>query len=418
MKKRFHWLFASFLCLFAIHFVVFIFYLNHHKKTIQKSYQDDLVQEVMNIIHMVQATPLEQLKRAIDTLDYPHIKVSLSNKPNFQRQLTDLTFWHIRKLINKQSQELTLSLDLPQSRWVNILANVKQSESIWPNLLILLAELGIAGIVLFYAWSINRFIVPLKDFQTIADGLDINVTPYQLRQYKGPRVIQETANAMNKMQKRIKELIDNRTLMLAAISHDLKTPITRLKLRAHLFSEEQLTQETLRDLDEMETLIADFLSLSKSEYDTENKQKLELNSFIETICHELNDMHFDVHFHRADKRVVYLCRKLALKRALDNIIQNAVKYGYKADVYLLEGPKNIIIRIDDQGPGIIESELEKVFSPFYRLDDSRSRHKEGTGLGLAIAQSAIRTHKGDIRLSNRDEGGLRVEFILPVSTGS
>ncbi len=412
MKKRFHWLFASFLCLFAVHFIIFIFYINHHSKTIQKTFQDNVVQEIMNIIHMVQATPISQLSRAIETIESNHINVTLTDKPEFKNKLTDLTFWRIRKLINHQSHQLTVSLDVPQNRWVNIKALVEQSESVWPNFLILLAELCIAGIILFYAWSINRFIVPLKDFQIVAKGLGINLTPTLLKNYKGPSIIQETAEAMNKMQQRIKDLINDRTLMLAAISHDLKTPITRLKLRIHLLNNEQLSNEILYDINEMETMISELLIFSKNENDTENKKKLELNSFIETICHELIDVGFKVNFHRINKRLILSCRQLALKRALNNIIQNAVKYGEKADVYICEDPGNIIINVEDQGPGIDESEFEKIFAPFYRLDESRSREIAGTGLGLAIARSAIRNHGGDIILTNKKDGGLRVSLLL------
>lgn len=415
MKKRqFHWLFASFICLFSIHLIAFVFYINHHKNTIQKTYQDNVVQEVMNVVHMIQATPTSQLERAVQTIESSHIDFTLTTKPLFKDSYSpsELTFWRVRKLINPKSHELILSLRTSNNQWLNISALVEQSQSIWPNVFILLAELCIAGIIVFYAWSINRFIVPLKDFQAVAKGLGISLTTTMLKEYKGPRVIQETANAMNRMQQRIKELINDRTRMLAAISHDLKTPITRLKLRAHLISDEQLTQETLHDLNEMETMISELLIFSKNENDTENKQKIELNSFIETVCHELIDMNFDVTFHRTDKRVIFSCRKLAIKRALNNVIQNAVKYGKKANVSLFDEAERIIIRVDDQGSGIKQEEFKNVFDPFYRLDHSRSREIEGTGLGLSIAQSAIQSHGGEIVLSNLKTSGLRVEFIF------
>jgi signal transduction histidine kinase len=287
-------------------------------------------------------------------------------------------------------------------------------QSVWPNVIMLFVELFIAGIVLFYAWSINRFVVPLKDFQVVAQGLGIALKTTMLKDYKGPRVIQETAEAMNKMQQRIKDLVHDRTLMLAAISHDLKTPITRLKLRAHLLENTELRQDVLRDLDDMETMISELMVFSKNENITEHRQKLELNSFIETLCHELSDMGLDVTFHRAEARVIYPCRKVAFKRSLNNIIQNAVKYGQTADVYLEKTKDKLNIHVDDQGPGIKEEEFEKVFSPFYRLDHSRSRNIAGTGLGMAIARSAIRSHGGDITLENRLEGGLRVTFAFPL----
>ncbi len=397
---------------------MFVFYIYHHNNALRTTHQANVAQEVMNVVHMIQATPKEQLERAIRTIENPHLKVTLSPKPAYNHKVRQPTFWHIKKLIVANTRTLSVSIHLASHQWLNVQATLLQSQSIWPHMFMLLAELFTAAIVLFYAWSINRFIVPLKDFQVVAQGLGITLKTTMLKNYKGPRVIQETAEAMNKMQQRIKDLVCDRTLMLAAISHDLKTPITRLKLRAHLLDSPQLKQDVLYDLDEMETMISELLIFSKNENEneseTEHRKKLELNSFIETLCHELSDMSFDVTFHRVEQRVIFLCRKIAFKRALNNIIQNAVKYGSKADVYLFNSSDKLLIHVDDQGPGIDENEFEKVFSPFYRLDYSRSRDIAGTGLGLAIARSAIRSHGGDITLSNRDAGGLRVTFSFPL----
>lgn len=412
MNKYFHWLFASFIGLFLAHFIFFVFYITHHTNTMQKNYQDNMAQEVMNVVHMIQATPLEQLPRAIRTIESAHVDVALSERPTFSIQVMNPSFWRMRQLIEDNARELKLSVKISASQWINIIAHVEQSQSIWPHVFMLMAELLIAAIVLFYAWSINRFILPLKDFQNVAKGLGINLHTTVLKEYKGPHIIQETAEAMNKMQQRIKDLIRDRTLMLAAISHDLKTPITRLKLRAHLFENLELRQDVLYDLDEMETMISELLIFSKNENETEDRQKFDLNSFIETLCHELSDMNLKVSYQRLDKRVPFSGRKIALKRAFNNIIQNAVKYGIQAEVTLKETNEAIYIYVDDQGGGIDESEFEKVFAPFYRLDFSRSRKIAGTGLGLAISRSAVRSHGGDITLSNLKAGGLRVTFTF------
>lgn len=378
------------------------------------NHQSNIAQEIMNVVHMIQATPEDQLDRAISTVENPHLNTTLSIKPTYVLQVKAPSFWHIKKLIISKSADLKLSIWVKRHQWLNVKMGMLPDQSVWPHVVMLLAELFIAGVVLFYAWSINRFIVPLKDFQMVAQGLGIALKTKMLKNYKGPRVIQETAEAMNKMQQRIKDLVNDRTLMLAAISHDLKTPITRLKLRAHLLEQPELKQDVLRDLDEMETMITELLVFSKNENVTEHRQKLELNSFIETLCHELSDMSFDVTYHRAEQRVIYKCRKIAFKRSLNNIIQNAVKYGSKADVYLESSEEKLFIHVDDKGPGIDETEFGKVFSPFYRLDYSRSRNIAGTGLGLAIARSAIRGHGGDITLMNRVEGGLRVTLSFPL----
>lgn len=386
----------------------------HHNHAVRTNHQSSIAQEVLNVVHMVQATPKDELKRAIQTIENPHLDVTLSAKPTYVAQVKEPSFWDIKKLVIAKSVDLKFSIWVKHQQWLNVKMLGLPSQSVWPHIVMLLAELFIAGVVLFYAWSINRFVVPLKDFQDVAQGLGIALKTKMLKNYKGPRVIQETAEAMNKMQQRIKDLVNDRTLMLAAISHDLKTPITRLKLRAHLLENPELKQDVLRDLDEMETMITELLVFSKNENVTEHRQKLELNSFIETLCHELSDLSYDVTFHRCDQRLIFNCRKVAFKRSLNNIIQNAVKYGSKADVYLECADDKLLIHVDDQGPGIDESEFEKVFSPFYRLDYSRSRNIAGTGLGMAIARSAIRSHGGDITLYNSAEGGLRVTFSFPI----
>ena len=268
-------------------------------------------------------------------------------------------------------------------------------------------------IVFFVAWSISRFTEPLKEFQKAAERLGVSFKTTTLEEYKGPPVIRETAQVMNKMQQRIKDLINDRTMMLAAISHDLRTPITRLKLRAHMFDDDELTNKTLNDLDEMEMMISEVLTFSKNENDNEVKRKLDLSSLIETICNDIADLGHPVTFNKPAKRLPYNTRELTLKRALTNLIQNAIKYGKEAIVQVKSNHKQITITVEDNGPGIPEKEIEQVFTPFYRCDHSRSRKIAGTGLGLAIAQSAIRAHGGDIILKNKKPNGLLVTVILP-----
>lgn len=404
---------SSFVLLFSIHSIGLLIYLTKHKNTVEKSYRDDMVQEVMNIIHMVQATPTTQLPRAIQSLETSRVNVTLSDKPTFILQVTDLTFWRINKLVNEHTHGIQLSLAVPSKRWVNVNATFEKSPSILPHLLILFSELLMALIVLFYAWSINRFTKPLKDFQRVAEGLGMQVKTTPLEVYKGPKVIRETSQAMNEMQQRIKDLIDDRTMMLAAISHDLRTPITRLKLRAHLFEDKTLTKQTLDDLDTMEKMISEILIFSKNENEDETKRKLDLNALLQTICDDLSDLGLPVTYHPYSKRLPYLTRELKFKRAIINLIQNAVKYGHKSEVKLRLLAKNCVITIEDNGPGIAKEEREKVFMPFYRCDHSRSRKIAGTGLGLAIAKSAIRSHGGNISLTNQKKGGLKVIITLP-----
>ncbi len=414
MKRIVPGLVACYFLLVSLHVANFAIYTTHHRIDVKKRYRDTLVQEVMNILHMVQATPETQLKGAIDSLDKRRVTVTFTEKPAFKKHVTNLSYWYINQLIDEEPKTLTLSLLLPDNQWVNIKANFYVEYINWPHIFMFLSEISIGFIVLFYAWSINRYIRPLRKYQRAAELLGVDVTTTKLEEYKGPKIVRETSQALNDMQLRIQELIHDRTLMLAAISHDLRTPITRLKLRAHLFGNDELTEKTLSDLDNMETMIKEILQFSKNENEDEKKRNLDLNSLLQTICNELSDLNSDITYHVDKTRYPLLIRESQLRRALTNLIQNAVKYGNKAIVTLTKKDSQYIITIDDEGPGIVDSEKEKVFRPFYRLDHSRSRKIAGTGLGLAIAKSAIIAHRGKITLKNRSNKGLRVTITLPL----
>lgn len=414
MKRFAPILVICFAVLLSIHTISLMVYMRTNHSDQMKRYREDLVQEVMNVVHMMQATPPEQLTRAIQSLNTNIVTVTLTDSPTFSRQITNLSYWYINKLIdNDSSPNFTLSLQLPNNSWVNVKASSQTQSTLWTHLIMLFAELGVGLIIFFYAWSINRYTEPLKNFQQVASGLGMQSKSTHLEEYKGPRVVRETAEAMNEMQQRIRDLLNDRTMMLAAISHDLRTPITRLKLRANFFDDEELTQQTLADLDVMDKMITEILQFSKNENEDEAKRKLDLNSLIQTISDELSDTGLAICYHPPALRCPYPTREVKFRRALINLIQNAVKYGKKADIHLKKETNGYVITITDHGPGIAEEEKEKVFRPFYRLDYSRSRKIEGTGLGLAIAQSAVHAHGGHIALENREKGGLEVTITLP-----
>lgn len=392
-----------------VHLFVLAVYTQHHKSTLHTAGRDAAIQKVMNIIHMVEATPANQLARAVKTLDIPHVNVKLSEKPKWRLRVTDLSFWRINKIVPEDANNIQLSLYVPGGRWVNVRAFIT-SPALWQQMFLLLLEAVIAITLLFYAWSINRFTQPLKDFKHAAERLGVDFKTIPLEEYNGPLVVRETAQAMNRMQQRITDLVNDRTLLLAAISHDLRTPITRLKLRSDLIEDREIVKKNNRDLDEMESMIAEILTFARNDYTDEKKIKLDLNSFLQSICDELIDLDYPVTYHGSKKRVPFAARSLILKRCLSNLIQNAIKYGKTADITLSTQNSKIIITIDDQGPGIPEKELDQVFAPFYRCDQSRSRAIAGTGLGLAVARDAILAHSGTIQLINRDEGGLRVQI--------
>jgi signal transduction histidine kinase len=204
--------------------------------------------------------------------------------------------------------------------------------------------------------------------------------------------------------------------MLAAISHDLRTPITSLRLRAEFIEDEEIRQKILETLDDMQRMAEATLAFAREEAAQEDTRPVDLAALIESVCADLADIGQDVTFAGA-ARSHYLGRPSSLKRALRNLIENAVTYGRRARVGLETGQREWHIVIDDDGPGIPEADFERVFAPFVRLEESRNPETGGVGLGMAISRSIVRGHGGDITLENRrgEHGtlGLRVTIRLP-----
>jgi signal transduction histidine kinase len=230
---------------------------------------------------------------------------------------------------------------------------------------------------------------------------------------KGPWEVRELGRAFNDRQRRIKRLIDERTRALAAVSHDLRTPLTRLKLR--LEDVNPVTASAMAaDIEELEQMIEATLSYLKGDDAGEQPRPIDLAALLETLASDAFDRGQEVSV-SGPRSLTVFGRRIGLKRAFANIIQNALKYGDRARVSVLVLPEAIQVQIDDDGPGIPADKLSLVLEPFVRLEDSRSRETGGAGLGLAIAKVNIEAGGGSLSLSNRPEGGLRVLVTLPLS---
>jgi signal transduction histidine kinase len=230
---------------------------------------------------------------------------------------------------------------------------------------------------------------------------------------RGPLEIVEVERAFNAMQNRIHQLITDRTQALAAVSHDLRTPIARLRLRCGLLTDRNLQAECERDLAEMEAMVESTLAYLSGEDDAEPPRSIDLASMLATLVDAAVDAGRKAVL-SGPRHVVATVNGLGIKRALSNLINNAVTYGGCARVRLEQRPNEVVITIDDDGPGIAETEMARVFEPFHRLGSSRNPGTGGVGLGLTIARQAIEREGGAIRLCNRPDRGLRVEVRLPV----
>jgi signal transduction histidine kinase len=309
---------------------------------------------------------------------------------------------------------VTVSLRLADGAWLNVTTRPPPPRP-WssPGFLAALALMTAAVAGLSF-WAVRRTTRPIRDLAEAAERLGRDVNAQRLPE-TGPAEVAQAAAAFNTMADRISRFVGDRTTMLAAIGHDLRTPITRLRLRAEFVEDEVARAKMLADLDEMERMIAGTLAFVRDDAATERMRRLDLAALVRTVADEANDV--------AGEEVVTLgalpavtveARPLALKRALANLVGNAVAYAGGCVVSIAKADAGQVnITVADEGPGIPEGEQERVFQPFHRLEASRNRETGGTGLGLTIARTILRGHGGDVTLANRSPRGLVVTATLP-----
>lgn len=306
------------------------------------------------------------------------------------------------------------SLQLPDASFVSF--SIPQFGDTGPALhaALLSTSLMAGGVALVAILLVRTLVSPLRDLARAADA--IGRGPGVLVTEKGPDEVRHVARTFNAMQTRIHRLISDRTQALAAVSHDLRTPITRLRLRAGFLADHEAQAAVDADLDEMEAMIDATLAYLSGEAEPEVPKAVDLASLLATLVDAAGDAGRLATF--AGPRHAYLViRGLAIKRAFTNVIDNALSYGGNARVALRDNGGDVRVTVDDDGPGIPEQELGRVFEPFARLDASRNRRTGGVGLGLTIVRQAVEREGGTVVLSNRAEGGLRAEIIIPRRRG-
>ncbi len=266
------------------------------------------------------------------------------------------------------------------------------------------------GIVIVSVLLVRWLIGPLRRLAQAADRIGrgrIVVVPHD-----GPEEVRRLAQALDAMQTRITKLVNDRTQALAAVSHDLRTPITRMRLRAGFLDDAETQARMESDLDEMEGMIAATLAYLQGGEESEAQQLTDVGVLLSTLCNAAADAGGSVAFD-GPAHLDTLCRPVALRRAVSNLIGNAMSYGGLARVTLTTDRGGLRIVIDDDGPGIPECEMERVFESFYRIEASRNRGSGGVGLGLTIARQAIAEQPGSLTLANKSPSGLRAVICLP-----
>ncbi len=317
--------------------------------------------------------------------------------------------WPVR---NDGRETVTVSMALPDAGWLNFAVPIDAPEPTWSFRFGLSMAIMLSAVALLSILMVHHISRPLATFARAAHRLGVDVEAPPIPE-SGPAEVRKVTRAFNDMQRRIQRFVEDRTQMIAAISHDLGTPITRMRLRAEFIEDEEQRQKMLADLDDMEKMTLSALSFVRGDSAHEPQAMVDLRTVLRRISDDANDMGHTVTLDVGKDPVPFGCRPVALRRAIGNLVENAIRYGRQAHLTLQETASAVLISIDDEGPGIAEDRLEDVFKPFHRLENSRNRETGGTGLGLTVARTIVRAHGGGIALINRDAGGLRVRVTLP-----
>ena len=307
---------------------------------------------------------------------------------------------------------LQLAVKLSDGQWLSFATTLPQGvPSVSWQFIISMALMGVI-VLAVSVWAVRRITAPLGLLAGAADrfGRDVAAEPMT---ETGTVEMQRAARAFNRMQERLRRLIESRTQMLAALSHDLRTPLTLLRLRTEEVADADERDKMLATIGEMNEMIGSTLAFARDEVRAEPRRRVDVAALLTSVVDDMADAGLPVTM-QAAAPLIHDCQPGALKRAITNLLDNAVKYGKRAQAAIATVGTTIEVTIDDDGPGIPEAELPRVFQPFYRIEDSRSRDTGGIGLGLAIAQSIVQAHGGELILANRPGGGLRACIKLPV----
>lgn len=300
-----------------------------------------------------------------------------------------------------------LTVPVSDGAWLNAVtakpqAIAQPAADYYGSLAITILLLSLVSIL-----AARRVGLPLRRLTEAAESLGRGEEIPKLPE-SGPDDIRRLSTAFNRMQSRLRRFVEDRTRMIAAISHDLRTPITSMRLRAEFIEDEEMRKQFVSALDEMKAMAESTLAFAREDATQEETRATDMNALLGSLCADLVELGWQVEFTEVE-RVVYRCRPGALRRAFRNVIENSIRYGKRARVSLITTPERLQVIIEDDGPGIAIEDRERVFEPFVRLENSRNRSTGGAGLGLSIARSIVRSHGGDIQVLD----GSRVRLYLP-----
>ncbi|WP_165644434.1 ATP-binding protein, partial [Oharaeibacter diazotrophicus] len=304
-----------------------------------------------------------------------------------------------------------LSVALGPARWLNVEGQLP-SPIFWAWPSTVSTAITAVAVLIAAGFAVRRITRPLRRLADAADrlgrGEDVPPLPEE-----GPEEARRTTHAFNAMQARVRRFVADRTRMIAAMSHDLRTPLTSLRLRAEFVDDDETREKMIATIDEMSRMTEATLAFARDDAKDEAARRTDVAALVRAIVDDFADMGADVVAEGPD-RLDMTVRPSALRRALRNLVENALRYGVRARVTLARETRETVITVDDDGPGIAADRIDEVFEPFTRLETSRNAETGGVGLGLSTARSIVRAHGGEITLTNREGGGLTATVRLPV----
>ena len=400
-------------------------HLRERQRSLGDIVSQEMVQRFAAIHRAIDGEPGAVRQRLADRLSTPRLALTIeASAPQAGQARTMLTDFvqRMREQLGPGIEVRTVALprfgtfafdmylQLSDGNWLRINGSAPDDILAQPWHMLINRGVMLLAIVVLVAFVARSTVRPLTRLAAAANGLAEDLKHPPLAE-EGPSEVQESARAFNLMQTRIRSGIEERERFLAAVSHDLKTPITRLRLRAEMMADKNLREDIRRDVNDMQQLIDDALDFLRGKAVDEAIQPIDLVALVESVADDFSNNGLVTL--EAPEQLRFNGRPRALQRALRNLVDNAVKYGGNARVALGTNGGEIVLGVEDDGPGIPESELESVFEPFHRVESSRSRETGGTGLGLAIVRQVVHGHGGSVMLCNRPEGGLRVEVRIP-----
>jgi signal transduction histidine kinase len=329
--------------------------------------------------------------------------------PNLSREMTDMHMAMMRGELT--AVEMNLSIAMRGGQWLNVGTRFERPPIQWPLYSMLTFTISAGLLLVAVIWFVmTRLTGPLRRLARAADSLGRGENGAALP-VAGPTEVRDLTHAFNRMQDRLTRFVGDRTRMLAALGHDLRSPLTAMRVQAEMVDDTETRDSLVASVEEMQGMVDATLTFARGLTGTETPETVDLHDFLESL-RAATSGGFAID---AGSRIEVRLRPNAMRRALRNVIENANRYGGGATVGWHRRDDTLVLTVEDKGPGIPEEKLEKVFDPFYRIEESRSLETGGHGLGLSIARTIVQAHGGDITLGNRETGGLSAAVSIPLA---